>query len=99
MIITPKISPRFGTLEVLMTYIKLCEFFTGEIEMKLKYIVCIFGLGAVLAGCGGVGGLPEASTVNCAGRGMELALQEFNERGTEAERQAFVDGCNALANK
>ncbi len=66
--------------------------------MNLKYTVCIFGLSVVLVGCGGAGGLPEASTVNCAGRGMELALQEFNERGTEVERQAFIDGCNALAN-
>ncbi|MDH5600510.1 MAG: entry exclusion lipoprotein TrbK [Gammaproteobacteria bacterium] len=66
--------------------------------MNLKYTFCILGLSAVLVGCS-AGGLPEANTVNCAGRGMELALQEFNERGTEAERQAFVDGCNALANK
>ena len=65
--------------------------------MNLKYIVCILGLSAILVGCGGSASLPEANAVNCAGRGMELALQEFNERGTEAERQAFVDGCNALA--
>ncbi len=59
--------------------------------MKLKYGVCIVGLSAMLIGCGGV---PEANSVNCAGRGMEIALQEFDN---ETERQAFVDGCNALA--
>jgi hypothetical protein len=51
----------------------------------------------MLLGCGAVTGLPEASTINCTGRGMELALQEFNEGGTEAERQVFIDGCEALA--
>ncbi len=65
--------------------------------MNLKYTFCILGLSAVLVGCND-GSLPKANAVNCAGRGMELALQEFNERGTEAGRQAFIDGCKALAN-
>ena len=66
--------------------------------MNLKHVFCILGFGAVLVGCSD-GSLPEASAVNCAGRGMELALQEFNERGTEAGRQAFIDGCEDLANQ
>jgi hypothetical protein len=64
--------------------------------MHFKYIVSILSLSAMLVGCGGVTGLPEADSVNCAGRGMELALQEFNEGGTEADRQKFIDACNAL---
>ena len=64
--------------------------------MHLKYIVCILGLSAMLVGCGAGDRLPEADTVNCSGRGMELALQEFNENGTEADRQKFIDACNAL---
>ena len=58
--------------------------------MNFKYGICILGLSDMLIGCGGV---PEANSVNCQGRGMEIALQEFN---TEAERQAFIDACNAL---
>lgn len=64
--------------------------------MNFKYSVCILGLSAILVGCGGNASLPEASIVNCQGRGMEIALQAFNERGTEAERQVFIDGCNDL---
>ena len=41
----------------------------------------------MLIGCGGV---PEASSVNCVGRGLEIALQEFDN---EADRQAFLDAC------
>jgi uncharacterized MAPEG superfamily protein len=65
--------------------------------MNFKYSVCILGLSAILVGCGGNASLPEASTVNCQGRGMEIALQAFNERGTEAQRQVFIDACNDLA--
>lgn len=61
--------------------------------MNFKYSICILGLSAILIGCGGV---PEANSVNCQGRGMESSLQEFN---TEAERQAFIDACNALKEK
>jgi hypothetical protein len=64
--------------------------------MNFKYSFCILGLSAILVGCGNNASLPEASTVNCQGRGMEIALQAFNERGTEAQRQAFIDACNAL---
>ena len=66
--------------------------------MDLKYIVCILGISAVLVGCSAADNLPEADAVNCSGRGMELALQEFNEDGTEAGRQAFIDACNDLDN-
>ncbi len=55
--------------------------------MNFKYGVCILGLSAMLVGCGG---LPEANAVNCAGRGLEIALQEFNN---ESDRQAFLDAC------
>ena len=59
--------------------------------MSLKYSVCIIGLCAMLISCGGV---PEANSVNCSGRGLEMSLQEFNN---ETERQAFIDACEALA--
>ena len=55
--------------------------------MNFKYSVCVLGLSAMLIGCGGV---PEASSVNCAGRGLEIALQEFDN---ETDRQAFLDAC------
>ncbi len=67
----------------------MVNIYRGDL-MNFKYIVCILGLSAMLVGCGG---LPEASSVNCAGRGLEIALQEFN---SEAERQAFLDACEAL---
>jgi hypothetical protein len=57
--------------------------------MNFKYSVCVLGLSAMLIGCGGV---PEASSVNCAGRGLEIALQEFDN---ETDRQAFLDACEA----
>jgi len=57
--------------------------------MNFKSSICIIALSTILIGCGGV---PEASSVNCAGRGLEIALQEFN---SEAERQAFLDACEA----
>lgn len=62
--------------------------------MKVKSsIVSIIALSAVLAGCGG-GGLPEANSVNCSGRGMEIALVEF--KNNEPARQAFLDKCNEV---
>ena len=61
--------------------------------MNFKYrVICIIGLSITLIGCGG--GLPEANTVNCSGRGMETALTAY--KNNEAERQAFIDQCNAL---
>ncbi|HNO75999.1 entry exclusion lipoprotein TrbK [Nitrosomonas mobilis] len=63
--------------------------------MKIgRSIIVAMGLGAVLAGCGG-GALPEVSATNCSGRGMEAALSAFSSE-TESERQAFIDGCEAL---
>ncbi len=58
--------------------------------MNFKKSICIIGLSAILIGCGGV---PEASSVNCSGRGLESSLQAFDN---ETERQAFIDACNAL---
>jgi len=52
----------------------------------------MIGLTMALFGCGE--SLPEASTVNCTGRGLEMSLSEF--RGNEAKRQAFLDACDAL---
>ena len=61
--------------------------------MNFKYsVVCIIGLSILLIGCDGV---PEASTENCAGRGMETALAAL--KNNEVARQAFVDQCDALA--
>lgn len=61
--------------------------------MNFKYsAVCFIGLSIALIGCGG--GVPEADVVNCSGRGMEIALAELKDN--EAERQAFIDKCNAL---
>lgn len=60
--------------------------------MNFKYsVVGIIGLSIVLIGCDGV---PEAGSVNCAGRGMEKALTAF--KNDEAARQAFIDQCDAL---
>lgn len=58
-----------------------------------KNVVGVIVLGVALAGCSG-GGLPEADSVNCAGRGMEKALSEF--KNNEAARQAFLDKCNEI---
>ncbi|MCO6426778.1 entry exclusion lipoprotein TrbK [Nitrosomonas communis] len=61
--------------------------------MNSKYnVICIIGLSIALIGCDG--GLPEADAVNCSGRGMEKALTAF--KNNEAERQAFLDKCEAL---
>ena len=60
--------------------------------MNFKYsVVCVIGLSVALIGCDGV---PEASSENCSGRGMESALTAF--KNDEAARQAFVDKCDAL---
>lgn len=59
--------------------------------MNFKYSVCIIGLSIVLTSCGGV---PEASSENCSGRGMETALTAF--KNDEAARQAFIDSCEAM---
>ena len=61
--------------------------------MNFKYsVVCIIALSILLIGCDG---FPEASTENCAGRGMETALAAL--KNNEVARQAFVDKCDALA--
>ena len=61
--------------------------------MNSKYnVICIIGLSIALIGCDG--GLPEADAVNCSGRGMEKALTAF--KNNEAERQVFLDKCEAL---
>jgi len=60
--------------------------------MNFKYsVVCMIGLSIFLIGCDGV---PEASSVNCSGRGMETALTAF--KNDEAARQAFIDQCDDL---
>ena len=60
--------------------------------MNFKYsVVCIIGLIIALIGWGGV---PEASSENCAGRGLESALTAF--KNDEAARQAFLDSCEAM---
>lgn len=65
--------------------------------MNIKYsVVCIAGLILVLTGCSS-GGYPEASSSNCAGRGMEIALNELKDN--EEARQAFLDKCDELASK
>ncbi len=60
-------------------------------NLNKYYAVCIIGLSVTLAACDGV---PEVNSVNCSGRGMEKALTAF--KNNEAERQAFIDQCNAL---
>jgi len=54
-------------------------------------IVCIIGLSIALIGCDSV---PEATSANCSGKGMEQSLMQF--RNDEAGRQAFLDKCNAM---
>ncbi len=61
-------------------------------NIRKSSAVCMIGLTMVLFGCGD--SLPEASTINCTGRGLEMSLSEF--RGDEAKRQAFLDQCDAL---
>lgn len=60
--------------------------------MNFKFsIVCILGLGILLTGCDGV---PEPSSENCSGRGMEKALTAF--KNDEAAREAFIAKCDEL---
>jgi entry exclusion lipoprotein TrbK len=63
--------------------------------MSSKPIVFIIALSAALTGCGG-DGAPEVNATNCSGTGMQAALPTFK---TEAERQAFIDKCQSLAQK
>ncbi|MDT8364785.1 MAG: entry exclusion lipoprotein TrbK [Nitrosomonas sp.] len=61
--------------------------------MKIEHnVALVIGFCAALSGCGE--GIPEVNSVNCSGRGMEVALSAFK---VETERQAFIDGCEALA--
>lgn len=60
--------------------------------MSSKYTVFIIALSAALSGCGG--GAPEVNATNCSGAGMQAALPTFDN---EAERQAFIDKCQAMA--
>jgi entry exclusion lipoprotein TrbK len=62
--------------------------------MSSKYIVFIIALSAALTGCGD--GPPEVNATNCSGTGMQAALPTFK---TEAERQAFIDKCQSMAQK
>ena len=60
--------------------------------MNFKFsIVCIIGLSIALIGCGEV---PEASSENGSGRGMESSLTEF--KNDEAAREAFIAKCDEL---
>jgi entry exclusion lipoprotein TrbK len=63
--------------------------------MNSKHIVFIIGLTAALTACEG-GGAPEVNSTNCSGAGMQAILPVFK---TEAERQAFIDKCQALTQK
>lgn len=63
--------------------------------MKPEYIVFIIALSGALASCGG-GGTAEANSTNCSGIGMQAVLPTFD---SEAERQAFIDKCQSMAEK
>lgn len=62
--------------------------------MNSKYIVFVTALSAVLMSCDN--GAPEANSTNCSGAGMQAVLPTFDN---EAERQAFIDKCQSLAEK
>jgi entry exclusion lipoprotein TrbK len=62
--------------------------------MRSKYIVSVITLCAALTGCDD--GPPEVNATNCSGGGMQAALPTFK---TEAERQAFIDKCQSMAEK
>lgn len=64
--------------------------------MSFKHTVFIIALGTVLAGCGGGDGAPEINATNCSGGGMQAILPTFDN---ETARQAFIDKCQALAEK
>jgi entry exclusion lipoprotein TrbK len=63
--------------------------------MKSKYIVFIIVLSGALTSCGG-DKAPEANSTNCSGIGMQAVLPTFDN---EAERQAFIDKCQAMTEK
>ncbi|WP_245727708.1 entry exclusion lipoprotein TrbK [Nitrosovibrio tenuis] len=62
--------------------------------MSSKYIVFITALSVALISCGR--GVPEVNSTNCSGAGMQAVLPTF---GNEAERQAFIDKCQSVAEK
>lgn len=63
--------------------------------MKSKYIVFIIALSGALTSCDG-GKAPEANSTNCSGIGMQAVLPTFDN---EADRQAFIDKCQSMAEK
>jgi entry exclusion lipoprotein TrbK len=69
--------------------------FKGNRLMNSKHIVFIIALSTALTGCGG-DGPPEINSTNCSGGGMQALLPTFK---TEAERQAFIDKCQSMAQK
>ena len=64
--------------------------------MSFKHIVFIIALSTALVGCGGGDGAPEINATNCSGGGMQAILPTFDN---EAARQAFIDKCQAMAEK
>jgi entry exclusion lipoprotein TrbK len=64
--------------------------------MSSKNLVFIIALSATLTSCGGGDGAPEINSTNCSGGGMQSILPTFK---TEAERQAFIDKCQSMAEK
>ncbi|HJT51499.1 MAG TPA: entry exclusion lipoprotein TrbK [Nitrosospira sp.] len=71
------------------------DFLQRKNLMKPKYIVFIIALGGAVTSCGG-GGAPEVNSTNCSGAGMQAVLPTFDN---EAERQAFIDKCQSMAEK
>ncbi|SFW23331.1 entry exclusion lipoprotein TrbK [Nitrosovibrio sp. Nv17] len=63
--------------------------------MKARHAAVIISLSAILTSCGG-DGPPEVNSTNCSGAGMQAILPNFT---SEAERQAFIDKCQSLAEK
>lgn len=64
--------------------------------MSSKHTVFIIALSAALISCGGGGGAPEINSTNCSGAGMQAILPTFEN---EAQRQAFIDKCQSMAEK
>ncbi|MGH8762353.1 MAG: entry exclusion lipoprotein TrbK [Nitrosospira sp.] len=64
--------------------------------MSSKHAVLIIALSTALMSCGGGGGAPEINSTNCSGTGMQAILPTFEN---EAARQAFIDKCQAMAEK
>jgi hypothetical protein len=56
--------------------------------------VFIIALSAALISCGG--GVPEVSSTNCSGAGLQGVLPTFKN---ETERQAFIDKCQSMTKK